>query len=545
MPKLLLLCVFLVLAGCTPAAVASPIPLEPTPHAEVSPSATSSVGELYGRSALRTYDETPRPTPHTPRPTPHTPRPDPPDPFLEAQAAAMRADQRDLLADHAGWDRYDLTLALNPDNLTTTGSLALTFTNRSAETLEQIVFHLYPNHPDFGGRLDVTGARINGVGVSSGTEQVDTLFYLNLAEPLPPGASAFIELEFRTRTPRNASARIFGAHNFEAGAWNMATIYPVLARYLLDTGWDRRPITSRGDFTVTSTALYRATIDLPTDWTLVTTGVQTGVEAVNAQVRRETVVSGPQREFFLAVLRGLDQASAEVDGTRIVTYFQPRHAAAGRRSLEVAEAALRIFNERFGAYPFAEMELVEAALTQFLGMEYPGVMLIEQNLYGNNGRGLTTTVVHEIAHQWWYSQVGNDAQAEPWLDEGAATYAQVLYFEALGRTGDAETELNTYRNIYRDARARGQDAPLATPPADLRGRYFPIIYAKAGLFFHALRAEIGEAAFERFLKDYYAANRFRDVSGAQLLEAAQAACECDLTQFYTDWVLTAAPVPIP
>jgi hypothetical protein len=543
MPRLLLLCLLFLLAGCTPAAVASPSP-STTPHAGVS----------EGRSALRPYDSVPtlrpsaaaaRPTPLALRPSAAAARPIPPDPFLEAQAAAMHADQRDLLADHAAWDRYDLTLALNPGDLTTIGSLALTFTNRSADSLEQIVFHLYPNHPDFGGRLDVTAARVNGVGAPSGTEQGDTLFYLNLAEPLPPGASTLIELEFRTRTPRNASARTFGAHNFEAGVWNMANIYPVLARYLPETGWDRRPIESRGDFSVTSVALYRATIDLPVGWTLVTTGVQTDVTAVNDQVRRETVVSGPQREFYLAALQGLDQASAEVDGTRIVTYFQPRHAAAGRRSLEVAEAALRIFNERFGAYPFAEMELIEAALTQFLGMEYPGVMLIEQNLYGNNGRGLTTTVVHEIAHQWWYSQVGNDAQAEPWLDEGPATYAQVLYFEALGRSADADAELRTYRDAYRQARARGQDAPLASPPSALRGRYFPIIYAKGGLFFHALRAEIGDVAFDRFWQTYYAANRFRDVSGAQLLDAAQTACECDLSRLYTDWVLTAAPVPIP
>jgi hypothetical protein len=538
--RIFLLLLTLLLIGCTPAAVASPVPTE-TPQVAEASDVRPTHSALPSPSPRPSYA---LPTP-SPRPTPPRPTPIPPDPFLEAQAAALRPDQRDLLAEHASWDRYDLTLALNPGDLTTIGSLALTFTNRSADTLEQIFFHLYPNHPDFGGRLDVTGARINGVGAPSGTEQNDTLFYLNLAEPLPPGASAFIELEFRTRTPRNASARTFGAHNFEAGVWSMANIYPVLARYLPETGWDRRPITSRGDFTVTSTALYRATIDLPVGWMLVTTGAQIAAEPVNEQVRRETLVSGPQREFYIAALQGLDQASAEVDGTRIVTYFQPRHAAAGRRSLEVAEAALRIFNERYGAYPFAEMELIESALTQFLGMEYPGVMLIEQNLYGNNGRGLTTTVVHEIAHQWWYSQVGNDAQAEPWLDEGPATYAQVLYFEALGRTADAAAELQTYRDIYRQARARGQDAPLASPPSALRGNYFPITYAKAGLFFHALRAEIGEAAFNRFLQDYYATYRFQDISGAQLLEAAEAACACDLDPFYTDWVLTAAPVPIP
>lgn len=212
---------------------------------------------------------------------------------------------------------------------------------------------------------------------------------------------------------------------------------------------------------------------------------------------------------------------------------------------DFGERALRAFNARFGAYPLAELEIVQGAMTQFLGMEYPGVVLIEQELYESNGRGLETTVAHELAHQWWYSQVGSDAQGEPWLDEGLASYSQVLYYEATGDTRQALAELDGFRNTYRQARSSRRDAPLGSPPQNLAGIYVPIVYAKGGLFFHALRGQIGEEAFGRFLQGYYAAGRYGEVSGPDLLRAAENACGCELDPLYRDWVLTAARVPIP
>jgi aminopeptidase N len=185
-------------------------------------------------------------------------------------------------------------------------------------------------------------------------------------------------------------------------------------------------------------------------------------------------------------------------------------------------------------------------MTNFLGMEYPGVVLIEQQLYRRDGRDLETTIVHEIAHQWWYSLVGNDAQGEPWLDEGLASYAQVLYYEALGNPVVTRAELENFRAAYRRIRERRIDAPLATPPSRLRAsNYVPVVYAKGALFFHALRGRIGEAAFTQFLQDYYRSARYRDLAGTDLLFAAEQACSCSLDQFYSDWVLTAAAVNIP
>jgi hypothetical protein len=467
------------------------------------------------------------------------------DPFIAKQTAAMRSDYVDAVL-YEAWDRYTLHLSLDPAGPQLRGELSVYLTNHSDVAFDTIWFHLYPNHPDFGGRLDVTSAHIDGIPVPSRTLHGDTLIGLILPQALLPGHSVTASMTFIARTPRDASQHIFGAYNLEAGVWSIASFYPLLARYIPGIGWDTRPIVSRGDFTVSAIALYDVVVDAPTDWHLVSSGTRIEHHPMPDQRQIARFVSGPKREFYLAALQGLEQMNTEVDGIRIISYFQPTDRAAGEQSLEIATRALRVFNERFGGYPYNEFELIQAALTRFYGMEYPGVVLIEQRLYRRNDQLLETTIAHEISHQWWYGLVGNDAQGEAWLDEGLASYSQILYYEMIGMPEQAQAELEAFRATYRRLRERGGDAALATPPAELgQGRYVPIAYAKGALFFHALRQRIGETAFDRFLQEYVTASSFREIAGPDLLRAAEKACECELDDLFNDWVITAAAVPIP
>ncbi|WP_298817912.1 M1 family metallopeptidase [Chloroflexus sp.] len=467
------------------------------------------------------------------------------DPFIAAQAAAMRPE---YVADltQADWDRYTIDIQLDPDRLRLDGQITVVLTNQTEINFDTIWFHLYPNHPDFGGRLDVTSAHIDGIPVPSRTLHGDTLIGLVTPRLIAPGDRATVTMTFTAHAPRNASRRTFGAYNMEAGVWSLASFYPLLARYIPGIGWDTRPIVARGDFTVSAIALYDVTVNIPFGWDLVSSGSAIEDRGLADGRRQVRFVSGPQREFYLAALQGLQQVSASIDGTHVISYVQAGDTAAGERSLAIATTALGVFNQHFGAYPYAEFEVIQAALTQFYGMEYPGVVLIEQNLYRRDDRLLETTIAHEISHQWWYGLVGNDAQGEAWLDEGLASYSQILYYELTGESAQAEAELNAFRATYRRLRERGGDAPLATPPSGLsNGRYVPVVYAKGALFFHALRQRIGEEAFQRFLVGYVESARYREIAGPDLLRAAEQACACDLSDLFQDWVVSATAVAIP
>ncbi|MEP7190948.1 MAG: M1 family aminopeptidase, partial [Roseiflexaceae bacterium] len=220
------------------------------------------------------------------------------------------------------------------------------------------------------------------------------------------------------------------------------------------------------------------------------------------------------------------------------------HAQGGQIALQAASDALRIFNRRYGRYPLAELDVVEFAARTFLGVEYPGIVLIEQALY-ENGNGLAVTVAHEVAHQWWYSQVGNNVQTASWLDEALASYSQIVYQEEVNGPDAAERELEGFRQRYRQAIADGRDAKVEQPNTAFRGNYVSIVYGKAVLFFQALRKQIGDEAFDRFLHAHYAQHRYGYIGGGDLLADAEGACGCELDGLYANWITSVTAVEVP
>jgi aminopeptidase N len=459
----------------------------------------------------------------------------------QAQAPALLAQFAGDLA-HAGeWNHYTIDAAIDPQARTIAGRMQLEYTNRDGATLDRLYFHLYPNLPDFAGRLTIDALTVDGAPVDVAYELRRYLLRVDLPRPLAPGQAAVVALDFTTTAPANASQDFYGAFNRENGVLSLASSYPIAA--IVRSGeWDIGRPDPRGDFVNSETALYDVTLAAPADWQLVTTGIAVdGRLDGGRQVAR--IVSGPQRDFMIALTQ-LQHAGAEVDGTRINSYFRAEHAASGQAALQAAGNALRVFNKRYGPYPFAELDMVEIAARTFLGVEYPGLIEIEQNLYAT-GDGLEITVAHEVGHQWWYSQVGNNVQTESWLDEALASYSQIVYQEEIGGGDAAERELEGFRERYQAVLADGRDAPVSQPNTDFRGNYVRLVYGKAVLFFQAMREQIGEGAFDTFLHEHYARHRYAYITGADLLADAEDACICQLDGLYGDWITKAEPLEVP
>ncbi|GIV99485.1 MAG: peptidase M1 [Roseiflexus sp.] len=457
------------------------------------------------------------------------------------EAALLPAFSADLNAAEQ-WDRYTVSARVDPEKRTISGRLRLEYANRAADPLDRIYFYLFPNLPEFGGRLDIHSATVDDVAVRVRYESKRFLLRIDLPASLPSGASTAVVLDFSAAAPLDAGQRYYAAFNRERGVLALASALPMAARRV-EGAWQLATPLFRGDLVTGDTALYDVTLTIPAAWTAVTTG--TAIESQNdGAVQTTRFVSGPQRDFTIVLTR-FPSISAEVDGTRITSYFRSENPEGGRAALDAAVNALRVFNRRFGPYPLTELDIVQIDARKFLGVEYPGLIMIDRRLYTGERAGLEIIVAHEVAHQWWYSMVGNDVQNEAWLDEGLTSFTQVVYQEELRGAAAAAREIDGFRATYLRARQAGRDAPLKRPVSALRGNYTAIAYAKGALFFQALRVRIGEPAFDRFLRDYYAAFRYRIASSDDVRAVAENACACDLNDFYRDWVLTAAPVAVP
>ena len=116
------------------------------------------------------------------------------------------------------------------------------------------------------------------------------------------------------------------------------------------------------------------------------------------------------RTFALSLNSGFDVDETTTDGVTVRSYFSNAERGAGEEVLRATANALKLYSELYGKYPRDILSVVEADFLD--GMEYDGLFFLSKafyNLYDGTPKGyLTFIAVHETAHQWFFSQVGND-----------------------------------------------------------------------------------------------------------------------------------------
>jgi aminopeptidase N len=155
--------------------------------------------------------------------------------------------------------------------------------------------------------------------------------------------------------------------------------------------------------------------------------------------------------------------------------------------------------------------------------------------YDEAGGAFQWSTVHEVAHQWWYSLVGNDQQDEPWLDEALTQYSTVLFYEFIEGWNGAVSDVLEVR--YAPVAGTDDDLPFTLPVSEYSpSNYGPVVYAKGPLFFHALRQQVGDEAFLSLLTAYLEAYRYRIAHGEDLLSLMQTHTDQDLSPLYQEWL---------
>lgn len=434
--------------------------------------------------------------------------------------------------------QYRLDLVLEPEGRRLLGSQQVTIPNHTGTHLEEIVFRLYPNLPQYQGSMSISDVRVGGHRSPAVLRAENTSLAIPLESPLAPETELAVELAFEIVIPEPQTGYVlFG---ISQGIWSIPDGYALLAVHD-GSAWHEDIAPSHGDAVFAEAALYDVTLTLPESLILAATGSVVS-ETVQTDGRRTVrIVGGPLREFTWLGSADYQVAETTAHGTRLRAYFLPGDDDAGHASLDIAAAALGSYRDAFGPYPFEQMIVAEAPLLHY-GMEYPGLNLIGLDLYREQRAQLENRVAHEVAHQWWYAQVGNDQVNTPWLDEGLAEYSMAIYYRQVSGDEQANALINQRWLVpYQVAIENEYDAVVNQPSSAFGGEYEVIVYGKAALFFDALQRELGDETFRSVMHHYADQYRWRIATPEDLMEVAESVSGKDLDPLYNRWILSKQP----
>lgn len=188
-----------------------------------------------------------------------------------------------------------------------------------------------------------------------------------------------------------------------------------------------------------------------------------------------------------------------------------------------------------GPYPFADT----GGLTTSLD---PGFALENQTRptypFLGEGPDAVSTVVHELAHQWYGDSVSVERWKDIWLNEGFATFAEVYYSETHGGQSAQHWLRSAYDGI--DSDDGFWHHKVAEPCPDhtdcVSSIFASFVYHRGGLTLQALRNVIGDDDFFALLRRW-AADRAGGTGTTEQFQAlAEEVAGQDLDGFFDAWL---------
>src|SRR3954470_18355803 len=382
---------------------------------------------------------------------------------------------------------YFATAEVDVANGTVEGGIKVRFTPDLPTN--ELVFRLWPNSPVLaaaGVHEDVPGVtRVDGVALAVDRPD-DTTVHVTLPETLAAGSSIQVTVPFSLRVPGPSPDRI--AH--DGDTMRLGSFLPLLA-WEPGGRWARGPAPSVHAEAATSPVA---------DYHVALTTTDPTYDVLGSGVRGPT--DGDWRAIAVRdVAYSIGHfaiAEADVGGVHLTVGVDRSVNEDPQHYLALDVDSFTHYPARLGAYPWPTY--TAAVLPGFSGgIEFPTHVM---HAAGSS----TRSIVHEVAHQWFYSLVGNDQGRDPWLDEGLASYVEFVEVDSLARH---ESE-----SIPSDGRGHAGD-PM-TYWEHHQSSYYPGVYVQSAVAV----ARLGTAdQVDCALREYVAHTAFRIATTADLFAA--------------------------
>ena len=264
----------------------------------------------------------------------------------------------------------------------------------------------------------------------------------------------------------------------------------------------------------------------------------------------EWFVVNPINNYAIAVAAGhyahySDTLQGEAGKLSLDYWPLDYHLEAAHRQFPQSKTMLTCFEHWFGPYPWYEdgYKLIEVPNT---GMEHQSAVSYG-NHYANGYRGRDGSgtglgmkwdfiIVHESAHEWFGNNITSKDNADMWVHESFANYAEGLYTECLfGKDAGAQYIIGNRRLIR-------NDEPII-PPYGVNAQGSGDMYPKGGNMLHTIRQIVNDdGKWRDILRGLNSTFRHQTVTGQQIEDYISRRAGHDLSKVFQQY-LTTTDVP--
>lgn len=470
---------------------------------------------------------------------------------------------------------YTINIKLNPSDHSFTGDEKLVYINHSPDTLSDLFIHLYFNAFQPNSMMDVrsrniadpdkrVGNRISKLKQDEiGIQEVKTLsvngksvFYESsgtilkalLADPILPGDTALLEMNFEGQVP--VQIRRSGRDNAEGVDYTMTQWYPKIAAYD-NMGWHAIPYVGREFYA--PFGRFEVTIELPSDYKVAATGSlkdfsnywesskeENGLRFLelksnDQEWRKWSYTAENVHDFAWAADPDYQHTMMPLDSNIDLHFFYlPKFDENWERLPKYTAQFFREMNNKFGYYPYPQFSVIQGGDG---GMEYPMCTMLKGT---GNINGLIGVTVHEGAHNWYYGILGSNETRFPWMDEGFTSFAESEVLNAISPQPRTNPHSGSFTAHAVLASKPEQNEPMSTMADRFeRNRTYSInAYSRGEIFLVQLRYIVGEEAFNRGMLRFFYTWKFKHPEPWDLIRIMERESGLQLDWYYHQWVET-------
>ncbi len=231
-----------------------------------------------------------------------------------------------------------------------------------------------------------------------------------------------------------------------------------------------------------------------------------------------------------AVARGTGTAFT-AEGVKSTFYFRESKDKASAYANTIGEAESYL-SGIFGPLPEPELTVVETEVGSPNGYAAPGILFLSPTAMAGSDVN-KSTVVNNVARQWFGVIVSGTTRNHLWIENGMARYAEILYTEEFDGKGAMHDAVH---QSYVEALTVEQPPMVqASRLEDYSPEYWALTAGKGAAVLNMLRAVVGDDAFFKTLRRVPDQFRYNSMDTFDFRDVAESFSDQPLNGFFLQW----------